>query len=46
MKDNKGMTFTQIVEEFNNEGIKTFSGIGKWSVGTLSRIYKKGGGKE
>ena len=46
MKDNKGMTFTQIVEDFNNEGIKTFSGTGKWSVGTLSRIYKKGGGKE
>ena len=41
MKDNQEMTYTEIVEVFNKEGVRTFSGQGNWNVGTLSKFYKK-----
>ncbi|MDR1873458.1 MAG: recombinase family protein [Synergistaceae bacterium] len=37
----KGMTFTDIARQFNEEGVATLSGTGKWYSGTISQILSR-----
>jgi Helix-turn-helix domain/Recombinase len=39
-KDVEGKSYQQIANEFNAEGIPTFSGKGTWEKGSVHRFYK------
>ena len=40
----QGMTFVKISEQFNNEGIATVTGTGKWYPSSISQFLTKNGG--
>jgi hypothetical protein len=40
----QGMTFVKISEQFNNEGIATITGTGKWYPSSISQFLTKNGG--
>lgn len=41
MKDESELSFGEIARRFNEEGIETFSGKGKWHGKTISKMYWK-----
>ncbi|MDR1376823.1 MAG: hypothetical protein LBJ22_04870 [Synergistaceae bacterium] len=41
---NQGMTFVKISDQFNNEGIATVTGTGKWYPSSISQFLAKNGG--
>jgi predicted transcriptional regulator len=40
----QGMTFVKISEQFNNEGIATVTGTGRWYPSSISQFLAKNGG--
>lgn len=40
-KENKSLSFEKIAYRLNEEGIKTFSGTGKWHGKTINKIYAR-----
>ena len=41
MKENDKLSFDDIAERFNKEGLKTLSGKGKWHGITISSMYDR-----
>jgi cell division protein FtsB len=40
LKQKEGLSIEETTEKFNNEGVRTLSGKGKWTTKTIAGIYK------
>ena len=41
MRESQNLTFEEIVDTFNIEGLKPISGRGKWTIKMVAKIYGK-----